>query len=192
MTGALRKALLDVLATRIHRGEFVLASGAIAPYYLDAREVTMTPWGARYAGRLFYEQAQRFRASAIAGPATAAVPLVVATMLAHPTAVQGAYIRLARRERGTGRCVEGNLARGSRVLMIDDVATSGGSLVNAARALLAERPDVTIAGFCALVDRGPRHRQPFKLVLPTGHSEYHELNAIFHVDEILERSDDDG
>jgi orotate phosphoribosyltransferase len=151
------RALLEMLTAQVKRGEFRLASGRTSKYYLDAREVTMTARGAMKAAMAIMRQirAEYKTIHAIGGPATAAVPIVGACLAValhwELDDLTGFYVLGAAKEHGTGKRIHGPLNRGATVILIDDVATSGGSLLEAARVVREFDCKVDTA-FC-LVDR---------------------------------------
>jgi len=137
-------------------GQFTLKSGAISSYYFDLRRVTLSAEGAGLIGRALFEQCQTSAVDAIAGPATAAIPLIGATLAVAAasgmTELRGGYVRSVAKEHGTGQRLEGPIVMGDRVLLVEDTVTSGGSLLDAAEVLRAA--GATIAGAVWLVDRG--------------------------------------
>lgn len=133
-------------------GEFTLASGRQASYYVDARRAVLRPRGLLAAGELIAAEAARLGASAVGGPATAAVPLACAAI-----AVPGGegllafFVRGSRKEHGLQRWVEGPVEPGMRVLVVEDTVTTGGSTAAAIERVRAE--GLEVAGVLALVDR---------------------------------------
>src|SRR6185437_3971988 len=113
-------------------GEVTLASGAIAQYYVDARRTLMRPGGFRAAGELIAAAAAELGATAVGGPATAAIPPACAA-LAVPAGddLVGFFVRGERKAHGLQRWVEGPLSEGDRVLVVEDTVTTGGSTVKA-------------------------------------------------------------
>ncbi len=161
--GRERAALRARLAAVVKRGEFTLTSGRKSDFYIDGRLVTLTAEGSRLSGRLVAAAARRFGATAVGGLALAACPIITATGVvsagdADPIGVF--YIRKEAKKHGTGKRIEGPPLRASdRVLIVDDTATSGGSLVAAAEAV-AEETEAKVVGAVVLVDRleGARER----------------------------------
>jgi orotate phosphoribosyltransferase len=135
------RLLLEMLKGELKQGEFTLASGRKSSYYIDARRVTLTSRGASYAAMEIMRRlhGKPVAIHAIGGPATAAVVLVGACLgLAAAWAradLIGFYTRDRPKDHGTGQQIEGPLEPGMSVVLLDDVATSGGSLLKAARAV---------------------------------------------------------
>jgi orotate phosphoribosyltransferase len=148
-----KKTLLDEL--REHSlviGEVTLASGAIAQYYVDARRTLMRPGGFRAAGELIAAAAHELGASAVGGPATAAIPPACA-----PLAVDGGedlvafFVRGEKKQHGLQRWVEGPVEAGVTALIVEDTVTTGGSTAKAIERCREE--GLEIAGVVAVVDR---------------------------------------
>jgi orotate phosphoribosyltransferase len=113
-------------------GEVTLASGATARYYVDARRALLRPAGFRAAGELIAAAAVEAGASAVGGPATAAIPPSCAA-LAVPAGegLVGFFVRGERKAHGLQRWVEGPVEPGMRCLVVEDTVTTGGSTVEA-------------------------------------------------------------
>ncbi len=148
-----KKTLLDEL--REHSlviGEVTLASGAIAQYYVDARRTLMRPGGFRAAGELIAAAAHELGATAVGGPATAAIPPACA-----PLAVDGGedlvafFVRGEKKQHGLQRWVEGPVEAGVKALIVEDTVTTGGSTAKAIERCREE--GLEIAGVVAVVDR---------------------------------------
>ncbi len=120
-------------------GEFTLSSGATSTYYFDGRLVSLHPEGAYWLGRAFLG-AVAGDVTAVGGPATAAIPIATAVALTscvEGTPVRAFFVRSEAKAHGTEQQVEGGLQPGSRVMIVDDVCTSGGSLITAIEAVEA-------------------------------------------------------
>jgi orotate phosphoribosyltransferase len=133
-------------------GEVTLASGAIAQYYVDARRTLMRPGGFRAAGELIAAAAHDVGATAVGGPATAAIAPSCAA-LAGPAGddLVAFFVRNAKKEHGLQRWVEGPVEAGVRCLIVEDTVTTGGSTADAIERCREE--GLEIAGVIAVVDR---------------------------------------
>jgi orotate phosphoribosyltransferase len=129
---ARRTLLAELREHSLVIGEVTLASGAMAQYYVDARRALLRPAGFRAAGELIAVAAVEAGASAVGGPATAAIPPSCAA-LAVPAGdgLVGFFVRGERKAHGLQRWVEGPVSQGDRVLVVEDTVTTGGSTVQA-------------------------------------------------------------
>jgi len=133
-------------------GEVTLSSGATAQYYVDARRALLRPAGFRAAGELIAAAAVEAGASAVGGPATAAIPPACAALAAPAgESLVGFFVRGERKQHGLQRWVEGPVAEGDRVLVVEDTVTSGGSTVKAIERIREQ--GLEVAGVVAVVDR---------------------------------------
>jgi orotate phosphoribosyltransferase len=152
-----RDELLELLATRSFRlGEFTLSSGGKSDYYIDCRTTTLHAYGAELTGRVFLEliQQQGWQPQAVGGLTLGADPIVVATSVISSQAgapIHGFLVRKAEKSHGMGRRVEGFQEKGARVVIVDDVCTTGGSTIHAIEA--AREFGFEIAGVACLVER---------------------------------------
>ena len=152
-----RDQLLELLATNSFRlGEFTLSSGGKSDYYIDCRTTTLHAHGAELTGRVFLEliQQQGWQPQAVGGLTMGADPIVVATSVVSSQAgapIHGFLVRKAEKAHGMGRRVEGFQEKGARVVIVDDVCTTGGSTIQAIEA--AREFGFIIAGVASLVER---------------------------------------
>lgn len=152
-----REALVRLLAQRsVRRGRFTLASGRESSHYVDARLTTMSPEGLAMIGPLALATIRErgWGADAVGGLTLGADPIAYAIALASvssPPLVRAFTVRKEAKQHGTGRLIEGPIRDGDRVVVIEDVITTGGSALRAVEAL--QRSGVTITGILALVDR---------------------------------------
>jgi orotate phosphoribosyltransferase len=152
-----RAALLQLLRDRsLQRGDFVLASGARSSYYIDARLTTMSGAGQLFIGRLGLAAMddRGWQPASVGGLTLGADP--VAYAMAHAAAsarrtLDAFTVRKEAKSHGTGRRVEGNLEAGSRVVVVEDVITSGESALRARQAV--EEAGAVVIGVLAVVDR---------------------------------------
>lgn len=133
-------------------GEFILTSGMKSPYYIDLRVLPSYPNDFNEICDMYSELIRNEveAVDRIAGVPTAGIPF--ATLIAHKLNKPLIYVRKkTEREHGRGRLVEGVLERGDQVILIDDVATTGGSLILTANSIRFVGGE--IAGAVVLVDR---------------------------------------
>ncbi len=132
MTAA-RQELLRLLASKsFRRGDFKLSSGASSDYYVDCRTTTLDAQGARLTGQVFLEEirAQGWKPQAIGGLTMGADPIVTAVSVTSGE-LDGFLVRKADKQHGTGQRIEGFREKGARVVIVDDVCTTGGSTIQA-------------------------------------------------------------
>ncbi len=138
----------DIVAAAVLRGRFTLRSGAVSDYYIDKYRFTTQPaLLARVTDALLRHVPQDTQR--IAGTVLGAVPLAVALSLR--TGLPSVLVRADAKTYGTARAVEGELQPGERVLLIEDVVTSGGAAVAALEAL--REAGATVNGILAIIDR---------------------------------------
>lgn len=148
-----REELLRLLAAKSFRlGQFKLASGRTSDYYIDCRTTTLDARGAQLTGQVFLDEirAQRWNPQAIGGLTMGADPIVVAVAVTAGT-MNGFLVRKAEKQHGTGRRIEGFQEKGARVVIVDDVCTTGGSTIQAIEA--AREFGFEIVGAMCLVER---------------------------------------
>ncbi len=152
-----RAALLDVLRREaVRHGEFTLASGKRSNVYVDVRLASLRSDAAPLIGRLLLDEMDRrgFAPRAVGGMATGAIPLVAAVVTAaaaRSRTLIGFYVRKESREHGRERLVEGVERPSGEAVVLEDTASTGGSLLRAVRAAQAAGFAVSFA--LALVDR---------------------------------------
>lgn len=136
-------------------GDFTLSSGKKSKYYLDGRIITLTPEGAFLVGSIILHLIKGRNISAVGGPTLGADPITGAVgCLAHMNRVplKTFIVRKAMKEHGMQRQVEGpQLNKGDRVVIVDDVATTGKALIEAKTAL--DKIGVEIDSAIVIVDR---------------------------------------
>ncbi len=136
----LKKKLFDLLNKgALKRGKFVLSSGKESNYYLDGRVITLTPQGVYLVASIILEMIKDESLDAIGGPTLGADPIVgalAALSYINNQPIKTFIVRKQAKEHGTQRQVEGpELKKGARVILIDDVATSGKAILEAKEAL---------------------------------------------------------
>jgi orotate phosphoribosyltransferase len=165
-----REPLLALLARISFRlGQFTLSSGGTSDYYIDCRTTTLHAEGGRLTGHAVLEllEEKGIDAGAVGGLTMGADPIVsnVATASAwraqsNPTAplLHGFLVRKAEKAHGTGRRIEGFSKPGARVVIVDDVCTTGASTINAIEA--AREAGMMVAAVVCIVEREEAHGRP--------------------------------
>jgi orotate phosphoribosyltransferase len=162
-TPSYAQQLLSLLArTSFRLGQFKLSSGGTSDYYIDCRTTTLHADGGRLTGHAVLELLEQngIEAEAVGGLTLGADPIVsnVATAsawraLSHPGAplLHGFLVRKAEKAHGTGRRIEGFCREGARVVIVDDVCTTGASTINAIEA--AREAGMIVAAVVCIVER---------------------------------------
>jgi orotate phosphoribosyltransferase len=156
----LRNALLRLLAQKSFRlGEFKLSSGGTSDYYIDCRTTTLDAKGSRLTGEVFLDEIRKrgWKPQAIGGLTMGADPIVVAVSVVSGE-LDGFLVRKAEKQHGTGQRIEGFREKGARVVIVDDVCTTGASTVQAIEA--AREFGFEIAGVMCLVEREEAKGRP--------------------------------
>jgi orotate phosphoribosyltransferase len=164
------RQLLALLARQSFRlGRFKLSSGGMSDYYIDCRATTLNAEGGRLCGHAILDLLEEngIEAEAVGGLTLGADPIVsnVATAsawraLSHPGAplLQGFLVRKAEKEHGTSRRIEGFCQSGARVVIVDDVCTTGASAVSAIEA--AREAGMIVAAVVCIVEREEANGRP--------------------------------
>jgi orotate phosphoribosyltransferase len=162
--------LLSLLARISFKlGQFKLSSGGTSDYYIDCRTTTLHAEGGRLTGHAILELLEQhgIEAEAVGGLTLGADPIVsnVATASAwraksNPSSplLHGFLVRKAEKAHGTGRRIEGFCREGARVVIVDDVCTTGTSTINAIGA--AREAGMTVAAVVCIVEREEANGRP--------------------------------
>lgn len=155
MTDAERQLLELLTARSFRRGTYTLASGATSSYYIDGRTSAVFSKGAFLIGQVLYERTKDLAIDAIGGMEVGAVPLTAAATIHYHLngrTMEGFWVRDKAKAHGMRKLVEGGaVGPSSRVVVLDDVITTGGSSVKAIEAVRELGGEVVLA--LALVDR---------------------------------------
>jgi orotate phosphoribosyltransferase len=152
-----RNRLLTILHRDAYaRQEVILSSGKPSHYYIDCRKVTLSAEGAYLTARLMLAALSPTPVQAIGGLTLGADPIVAAVAalsFIEPRPLQAFIVRKESKKHGQRRTIEGPpLPPGAQVAVVDDVATTGGSILQAI-ARIREETDWQIARVLCLVDR---------------------------------------
>ena len=147
-------------------GDFILASGKKAKYYLDGKQVTLDAAGAMMIGEGMLElllAEERFP-DAVGGMSIGADPITAAviTMAAvrGKTELKGFLVRKESKGHGTNKFVEGPVKSGDHVVVVEDVVTTGGSSLLAIERI--EAAGMIVDGVLAIIDRMEGGREAFE------------------------------
>jgi len=155
-----RQDLLRLLASKSFRlGEFKLSSGGTSDYYIDCRTTTLDAKGSRLTGEVFLDEIRKreWKPQAIGGLTMGADPIVVAVSVISGE-LNGFLVRKAEKQHGTGQRIEGFREKGARVVIVDDVCTTGASTVQAIEA--AREFGFQVVGAMCLVEREEAKGRP--------------------------------
>ena len=126
--------ILLIKYNAIKFGDYILSSGKKSPYYIDLRQTISSPitmdWIGNSLTRIIVNEIGRDRIDKILGVPTAGVPF--ATVVSQKLGIPLIYYRQARKEHGVRKKIEGILDRNDRVLIVDDLITTGESVIEAA------------------------------------------------------------
>jgi orotate phosphoribosyltransferase len=152
-----RDRLRELLRERsVRHGDFVLASGRRSAFYVDARQTTMSGEGLVLIGIVGLEhlQARGWQPQAVGGLTLGADPVafaLAAAARARGVALDAFTVRKQPKDHGTGRRIEGCFVPGARVVVVEDVLTTGRSALEALAAVESEGGHVL--GVLTVVDR---------------------------------------
>jgi orotate phosphoribosyltransferase len=140
-------------------GEFRLSSGGTSDYYIDCRSTTLDAKGSRLTGEVFTEEIRQrgWKPAAIGGLTMGADPIVTAVSVVSGE-LNGFLVRRAEKQHGTGQRIEGFREKGARVVIVDDVCTTGASTVQAIEA--AREFGFEVVGVMCLVEREEAKGRP--------------------------------
>ena len=168
----LAKALVDTGCFRL--GDFVLKSGIHSPFYIDLRRLISKPEALELAAKAYASLALPLRFDRVAGIPAAGLPLATAACLAMQKPM--IWPRMPVKEHGTGNRVEGDFHSGERILLLDDLITTGESKKEAVTILRSE--GLIIEDLIVLIERGKQGR-------PDMDSIGVRLHAFLHVTELF-------
>ena len=168
-----RQQVIDrIVQTALLRGEFTLRSGRRSSYYIDKYRFETQPDVLAALGDMFNEHVTP-DVDRLAGAELGGIPLVTAAALASgkPTIL----VRNSKKEYGTNRQLEGIFEPGERVLLVEDVLTTGGQVIEAAK-LLADA-GLTVVKAVAVLDRQEGARANIEAA-------GHEMASLFTLDDL--------
>jgi orotate phosphoribosyltransferase len=143
-------------------GDFTLASGKKASFYLDCRQVTLDAMGAKLIGAAMLDLIAANLPDAVGGMSLGADPIVgaiITTAGMRGLPLKGFMVRKEAKSHGTQKFVEGPVESGQRVVIVEDVVTTGGSSLLAIER--AEAVGLKVEKVLAIIDRLEGGRQAF-------------------------------
>ena len=135
-------------------GDFTLASGKKSSYYVNSKKVLFHAEAISLLGELLYEATNDLDFQAIGGLEVGAIPMAAAALTAYHRAgrqLEGFFVRKEAKGHGSKARLEGQVNPGDRVVVIDDVLTTGGSVVQAIE--VVEAVGATVARVVCICDR---------------------------------------
>lgn len=178
-----KRRLARLLLEKSYReGDFVLTSGRKSDYYFDCRVTALHAEGSRLIGLLFNDVLGALNIRGVGGMTMGADPLVSAVTVTSTDfgrPLHGLLVRKETKGHGTGRFVEGvgNFSAGDSVAMLEDVVTTGKSLLTACERVRSA--GLKIAAVCAILDREEGGREMLEAA-------GYDLLALFTRRELLE------
>ena len=175
-----REQLLDIIRRdALLRGDFTLASGKKSTYYINAKKVILKSEGAYLSAKVLLDMLP-VETQAIGGVPLGAVPLVssmVALSFLEKKPLDGFLIRKESKGYGTEKLIEGDLEKGCRVVLIEDVVTTGGSVLKAIETM--KQHGFNVLKVLSLIDR---LEGGCELLTSNGV----DFSSAFRIDEILD------
>ena len=152
----LKEDLLTLIKEKaVVRGERTLASGKVSNYYIDGKQVTLDAQGIFLTAKVISHMIQSLGASAIGGPTLGADPIAAAVSLLSSQSgkpIKAFLVRKESKDHGMQKMIEGPaLEPGDKVIMVEDVITTGGSVLKAIREV--EKTGAKVVKVICLVDR---------------------------------------
>lgn len=179
-----RKELLQTLIERSfqynEKPVFKLTSGKTSNYYINCKATTLNSASMLLIGHLFYDRIKQFDVDAVGGLTHGADPIAFATAMVSAmqgSNIQAFVIRKEAKSHGLMKLIEGNVSEGDKVVIVDDVVTTGGSTIQAIDKAREHKLEIVRA--IALVDRqeGGRENIEKKDVI---------FESLFTRDELIE------
>jgi orotate phosphoribosyltransferase len=150
-----RDRLRELFRTRaLQFGDFTLASGKKSSYYVNSKKVLFHAEAISLLGELLYDTTRDLDFQAIGGLEVGAIPMAAAALTAfhrHGRSLEGFFVRKEVKGHGSKDRVEGQVNRGDKVVVIDDVLTTGGSVIQAIEAV--EALGATVVRVVCICDR---------------------------------------
>ena len=171
-----KQALMDLVREKALKfGDFTLASGKQAKFYLDCRQVTLDSQGAKLIAAGMLDLIGSELPAAVGGMAIGADPITGAIITLagiRGQQLRGVIVRKEAKGHGTGRTVEGPVQPGEEIVIVEDVVTTGGSSLQAIER--CEEFGLKVRGVLAIIDRLEGGKEAFS-------AKGHQLQTLFTV-----------
>ncbi|PKP57932.1 MAG: orotate phosphoribosyltransferase [Candidatus Altiarchaeales archaeon HGW-Altiarchaeales-1] len=155
--------LLNLIKKVITYSDIELSSGKKSSFYIDGRILTLSPEGAYLIGEVFFDLLKDKNVDAVGGLELGAVPIcgaVAAISYLKGRPIRTFIVRKEPKKHGLRKQIEGPIKKGDKVIIIDDVVTTGGSILKAIEC--AEKEGLVVVGAVALFDRLEGAKEKFK------------------------------
>ena len=151
MKNELKQYLKDL---SILNGEFTLSSGEKSNYYIDARVCSLSSAPLNLISKIFYNIIKDRGINFVGGPTIGADPIVGGILIQSALDnynLNGFLVRSSDKEHGTKKSIEGVSIKGKSVILVEDVVSTGGSLIKAIEKLRSQ--DSKVNSILSIVDR---------------------------------------
>ena len=174
------KLLVYLKENSILRGDFTLSSGEKSSYYIDARVSTLSSVSLGYITEILYDEIVKSKLEFLGGPTIGADPIVGSIL--HKSYLdngnlKGFLVRSSDKKHGTKKTIEGPDISNCSVVIVEDVVSTGGSIIKAIDEL--DKKGATVELILSIVDREMGAKEKFKL-------QGIEYKPIFNIRELLE------
>ncbi len=160
---------------------FRLVSGRLSSFYVNCKPATLSPRGMYLVGHLMFDAIKDLKPQGVGGLTFGADPIAMATAFAselNKNPINAFSIRKTKKDHGIAQWVEGDLPPGARVVIIDDVATTGGSTIKAIER--ARENGLDVVRVVVLVDRQEGGLDNIRRHVP-------DVRALITRDELMEQ-----
>jgi len=181
MKNRLIELIIEKAFTYSEEPVFKLVSGRMSNYYFNCKAVTLYPEGMYLVGNLIFDMIKNLDIKGIGGLTLGADPIAYAvayTSYLKGKPVEAFVVRKTPKSHGTMQWIEGNIIKGDKVVIVDDVITTGKSTIEAITR--SKEAGLKIVKVIALIDRQEGGREAVEIL-------GHKLESIITRDEVMER-----
>jgi orotate phosphoribosyltransferase len=156
-----QKNLLDYISEIVKIGDFILSSGKKSNFYIDCKEIMLKPDVMVHIANNINHITYGLSYSLVAGVTSGADPIVCSCVLCNKN--NGLFIRKKQKDYGTKKLIEGSYSKNNEVLIVDDVLTTGNSIIYAYETLIEH--NLKPVGVVVIVDRQENDMDKLKEIL---------------------------